>query len=253
MPKRMVFATNKGGCGKSTSTVICAEILAEIGYKVLVIDFDSQGNSTRILTQESIYKYSGDTIMEAIQAGDIRPYRLKLKENLHLVPAEDKLAVFSRYIYTARIENPFAVLKRLLAPIENEYDFIFIDVPPTLGDTVINAIVYADYILIPVDGGDLAADAMIKFIEFVETTKAEGHTNAEILGIVMTMRDKRSKYERDVVSGIKSVYGDLVFDAEIYRRTKIKEMAVEGIDLLHPSVKQYLSLVEEILERIGGK
>lgn len=250
MPVRLTFALQKGGVGKTTSTVSTAEILAAAGYRVLVVDFDSQGNATKMLTGHSIYQYSGKTIMEAIQHGDADPYIVTVKEGLDLIPAEDRLAAFSRYIYTARINNPYAVLKRLLGPIESRYDFVFIDVGPSLGDTVINAIVYADHIIVPVDMGDLAMDAMVRFMEFVDDTRAEGHTNARITGILLTMRDGRPiRYERDITEGLRSTYGDLVFKSEIRRLTKIKEIAAGGVDLEDPAMGDYISLAEEIIER----
>lgn len=250
MAIKIMYALQKGGVGKTTSTVSTAEILAAAGYRVLVVDFDSQGNATKILTGESIYKYSGSTIMEAIQSGEPEPYIIPVKEGLDLVPAEDRLATFSRYIYTSRINNPYATLKRLLEPLESRYDYIFIDVGPELGDRAINAIVYVDHIFIPVDMGDLALDAMVRFIEFVEESKKEGHTNAEITGILLTMRDGRPiRYERDITEGLRAAYGNLVFKSEIRRLTKIKEIAATGVDIEEPAMEDYISLVEEILER----
>lgn len=253
MPKRLLFALQKGGVGKTTSTVAVAETLAALGYRVLVVDFDSQGNSTKILTGNSIYKYSGRTVMEAIQQGDAVPYIVPVKNGLDLLPAEDRLSAFSRYIYTSKIANPYAALKRLLEPIEARYDFVLTDVGPTLGDTVINAIVYADHIIVPMDLGDMAMDSMVRFIEFVSETSKEGHTKAEILGILLTMRDGRSRYEREISEGTRAAYGDLVFDTEIRRRVKIKEMSATGIDLEDETMEDYLSVTEEILHRISRK
>lgn len=250
MPHRISFALQKGGVGKSSSTVAVAEILAATGYRVLVVDFDPQGNATRMLTGNSIYHYSGSTIMEAIEAGDAEPYLVGINPNLELIPADDELATFSRYIYTAKINKPYAVLKRLLEPIENQYDFIFVDIGPSLGDTVVNAIVYADHIIIPVDLGDLAMEGMIRFIEFVEETAKAGHTNASIAGILLTMRDGRVKNEKELSQDIRTMYGDLVFKTEINRRARIKEIASKGIDLKDASMLDYMALVEEIINRL---
>lgn len=249
MPKRLTFALQKGGVGKTTSTAAAAEILSAAGYRVLVVDFDSQGNATKLLTGSNIYRFSGKTIMEAIQEGNAAPYILNVRDNLDIIPAEDRLAAFSRYIYTARIDNPYAVLKRLLAPIESRYDYVFIDVGPSLGDTVINAIVYADHIIVPFDCGDLSMDALIRFMEFVEASKEEGHTSAEITGILLTMRDGRSKYERDVARGMRDAYGDLVLNTEIRRRVKIKEMSAMGINVEEEVMEDYIAAIEEIIER----
>lgn len=253
MTERIVYALQKGGCGKTTSTVATAEILASAGYRVLVVDFDSQGNASKMLTGESIYKFSGQTVMEAIQEGIAEPYIHTVKTNLDLMPAEDRLASLSRYIYTRRIDNPYGVLKRLLEPVESRYDMVFVDVGPTLGDHLINALVYADHLVVPVDSGDLAMDGLLRFIEFVEASKQEGHTKADILGIALTMRDRRSKYEKDVAAGIRGAYGDLVFDTEIGRKVRLKEMSATGMDLKDPAMEDYYKLTEEIMNRIKRK
>lgn len=251
MTQRIIFALQKGGVGKTSSTVAVAEIMAASGYKVLVVDFDSQGNATKMLTKNSIYKYSGRTIMEAIKERNAAPYIVNVKEGLDLIPAEDKLALFSQHIYTSEIKTPYAVLKRILAPIDSRYDFVFVDVGPTLGDHMINAIVYADHLFIPLDTGDFAMDAMVRFIKFANDAREKRFTKAEIGGIFLTMRDGRStKYEREISEGIRDVYGDLIFKTEIHRRVRIKEMSSEGVDVVASAMGDYLDLTEEILQRI---
>ena len=250
MARKITFALQKGGVGKTTSTVSTAEILSAAGYRVLVVDFDSQGNATKILTGNSIYQYSGKTIMEAIQEGNVEPFIETVKKGLDLIPAEDRLAAFSRYIYTAGINNPYATLKRILEPLEARYDYVFVDVGPELGDRAINAIVYVDDIIIPMDCGDLSMDAMVRFIEFVDATREEGLTNAKIAGIVLTMRDGRPLiYERDISEGVRAAYGDLVFKTEIRRRVRIKEIPAIGVDLNEAAMNDYVFLVEELLHR----
>lgn len=254
MTHRISFSTNKGGTGKSTSTAFCAFILAELGYRVLVVDMDSQGNLTRILTQNSIYTYSGHTIMEAVRNGNAKPYILPVREGLDVIPADDKLATFPRYIYTAKTDNPYAVLKRLLQPIEDGYDFVFVDVGPSLGDHKINTMVYVDRIFIPVDTADLGMDAMVRFIEFVDDSRAEGHTNAVIDGILLTMKDGRTtRYEQDIAEGLRAAYSDLVFQSEIRRRVKIKEMSANGLDIKSDAMEDYIALTEEIIKRVTGR
>lgn len=182
MAEKIVFALQKGGVGKTTSTVVTAKILAA-GYKVLVVDFDAQGNATLILTGVNYYcpfDFTGQTIMGAVEDGNVEKYIVHLTENLDLIPADDNLAVFSRYIYTADIERPSEVLKRLLSPVRAKYDFIFVDVGPELGDKAVNAIAYADHIIVPVDCGDLSMDALVRFMNFLETFQKVGHTRAEV-------------------------------------------------------------------------
>lgn len=253
MPKRITFALQKGGVGKTSSTVVTAEVLSASGYKVLVVDFDSQGNATKMLTKDSIYKFTGHTIMEAIRHGDAAPYIVTTESGVDLIPAEDNLAAFSRYIYTAQMEKPYKVLQRLLEPIESAYDFVFVDVGPSLGDTMINTLVYSDFVVVPVDLGDLSMDAMVRFINFIEETKSKGHVHSEIAGILLTMRDSRSRYERDISQGIREAYGELVFISEIRRRTKIKEFTANGVNINEPAMIDYMNFVEELIIRISNK
>lgn len=253
MPRKITFALQKGGVGKTSSTAVTAKILAAAGYDVLAVDMDSQGNLTKMLTGDSIYRFSGNTIMEAIQTGDAEPYIHRVSLHMDLIPAEDRLAAFSRHIYTSKVENPYGVLQRLLEPVEHKYDFIFVDTGPTLGDTFINSIAYVDHVIIPVDLGELAMDAMVRIIEFIEDSKKEGLTSAEVSGILLTMRDGRVRNEREISEGIRATYGDLVFGTEIRRRARIKEIASKGIDLKDASMDDYLSFVEEMIERTSGK
>ena len=94
---------------------------------------------------------------------------------------------------------------------------------------------------------------MVRFIEFVDETRAEGHTNAVIDGIFLTMRDGRTtKYERDISGGIRATYGDLVFETEIIRRVKIKEMSAAGVNVVESAMSDYMALTEEIINRTKG-
>ena len=245
-----MFASQKGGVAKTTSTGITAEILAAAGFRVLVVDMDPQGNITKMLTGNSIYKYTGETTLEAVKENNAEKYTLNIKDNLDLIPAEDRLATFSRHIYSSRAENPIKVISRTLEPVSHKYDYIFMDVGPSLGDLTINAMVYADYVIVPVDYGDFATDAISRFIEFVDASREEGNTKAIILGILLAMRDARSNYERDLAEIIRGDYGDLVFKAEINRRVGLKKMATYGVNLSDPVLEDYYAMVEELMERM---
>ena len=206
---------------------------------------------TGILIPRAAYEgYQGHYIKYAMRNAMNSEGYLEAMANLDLIPAEDHLAGFSRHIYTQKINNPFQVLQRLLEPVERNYDFVFIDVGPSLGDLMINAMVYVDQIYIPVDAGDLALDAMIRFMEFVDESRAEGHTNAVIAGVVLTMRDSRSKYEREISDGLRETFGDLVMKTEVRRLVKIKEMSSYGVDV--EKIADYIDLTEELLGK-GNK
>lgn len=254
MAYKIAVGLQKGGVGKTTTSAIMAEILSASGYNVLVMDLDSQGNSTRMLTQESIYKYSGKTILEAIKESNPKKYRVEVKENLHLLPAEDMMATYSRYIYTNKFTYPLHVLAESMQDIESEYDFIIMDLPPNMGDVVLSALVYADYVNIPVQCEAFAMEALDRFVTFVNEAKEEGHTHAEIIGILPTMKDNRSMSEKLIADTIRRNYGPLVFEHDVKRKAKIKDYALMGITMDRKTdmdaLEEYISFTENLVKRI---
>lgn len=254
MAHKIMVAIQKGGVGKSTTSVIVAEMLAASGYKVLVLDLDSQGNATQMLTKKSIYANSGNTILEAIKERDPKKYTLHPRPNIDLLPADDMLISFSRYIYQERVRNPVRTLEFAMEEIENEYDFILMDCPPNLGDIVLNAIVYSDYIIVPVNPDAFGMDALDRFVDNIKDAKEAGHTTADILGILFTLRDKRNVLERTIGDNIRERYQDLVFETEIRRRAKLKEYAFTGVSMDRKQdvdmLSDYIELTIEIIDRI---
>ena len=254
MAKRVMVAIQKGGVGKTVSTVLTSEILASAGYKVLFVDLDSQGNATQMVTQKSIYENSGNTVLEAIKEKRPDRYIIHAKENLDLLPADDMLVTFSRYIYTEKVQNPIRELDNTLSLIDSDYDFILMDCPPNLGDLVLNAIVCSDYIIIPVMSDAFGMDALDRFVENIHEAQEKGHTKAEIAGIIFTCRDMRNALERSVEESIRSQYGSMVFDTVIRRRAKIKEFALTGTSMRYKkeaeALEDYIELVKEMIERV---
>lgn len=251
---KILNGCQKGGVAKTTTTAILAEILVASGYKVLVMDLDSQGNATKMLTQRNIYEFSGNTILEAIKEADPKKYIVEVKENLHLLPAEDMLATYSRYIYTNNFRQPMHVLKDAMQDIEGEYDFVIMDLPPNIGDIALSALVYADYVNIPTQCEAFSMDAVDRFVTFVREAKEEGHTHAEIIGILLTMKDDRLMSEKLIAESIRRTYGDLVFTEDIKRKARLKAYALMGVamdkktDMI--ALEEYIHFTEELVDRI---
>ena len=251
---KIAMACQKGGVGKTTSSVILSEILAASGYRVLVLDLDPQGNSSRMMTGRSIYDFSGKTILEAMKEEDARGYAVQTKENLSIIPAEDMLSTFSRYLYTNKISNPLHVLKQTMKSIEDQYDFIIMDAPPNLGEAVLNAIVYADGIIVPAQMEPFGMEGLNRFLEFVQEAKDAGHTNCELLGILLTMKDSRTAIGKAISQNIRSRYGNLVFDTEIRLRARVKEFSLEGVQFDGrndmDALEDYIEATKEVVSRV---
>lgn len=251
---KIMVSIQKGGQAKTITTAIMAEIMAEAGYNVLVIDLDSQGNATQMLTQQSIYEFSEKTVLEAIKEGNPEKYVMKIKENLHLLPAEDMLATFSRYIYTNKFRQPMQVLKNTMEEIESNYDYILMDCPPNIGDLVLNAVVYADYCIIPAQCEAFGIDALDRFVKFLSSAKEEGHTNIELLGILLTLRESRVLSEKVIADTIRRTYGELVFQTEIKRKARIKDYALMGVTMDKKAdlnaLEDYMLFVQELINRV---
>lgn len=254
MAHKIMVAIQKGGVGKTTTTVMVAEMLAASGRKVLVLDLDSQGNATQMLTGNSIYANSGKTIFEAVKEMNPKKYILSPKENIDLLPSDDMLSQFDRYIYQEKYTNPSKTLYTALRDIESDYDYILMDCPPNLGGIVLNAIAYSDYVIAPINPDAFGMDALERFIDNVNETIEKGHSTAEVLGILFTLRDKRNSLEKTIGKHIREVYGDVVFRTEIFKRARIKEFAFTGVEIATKKdlklASDYINLVNEIIERI---
>lgn len=251
---KIMAGIQKGGVGKSTSASVISEILAASGFKVLTIDLDSQGNTTQMLTQRNIYDFSGSTIFEALKELNPNPYIVNVKENLDLLPAEDMLSTFSRYIYTSKVHSPAKVLDETVNALEKEYDFVIMDCPPNLGDIVINAISCADYIIVPVQLEPFSMDALDRFLAIVNEAKEEGYTTAKLLGIAFTMVDRRNAIGKSIGNAIREKYGSTVFNTEIRMRAKLKEFTLVGTQMSKKAevdaLQDYINLTEEMIQRV---
>lgn len=252
---KVMIGIQKGGVGKSTTTSVLGEILAASGFKVLVIDLDSQGNTTQMLSQKNIYEFSGKTILEAMKELDPNPYIYRVRERLSLIPAEDMLSTFSRWVYVnSRTSTPAEVLKQTVDNLNEDFDFILMDCPPNLGDLVINATRCADYILIPVQPEPFAMDALDRFIDLINGAKEEGYTQAEVLGIVCTMIDARNSTQKAIIEAIRNKYGNYVFRSEVRLRAKIKDFTLLGVQMDRKSdmeaLEDYIKVTEEMVNHV---
>ena len=252
MVKVIAIANQKGGVGKTTTAVNLAACLAQKGRKVLMLDADPQGNATSGLgfDKRNIKKCIYDTLINDVMMKDVLLH--SDYENLDVIPATIQLA-------GAEIELVSAIaretrLKDLLEPIQDEFDFIFIDCPPSLGLLTINALTAADSVLIPIQCEYYALEGVTKLLESMKMVKSRLNKGLDTYGVLMTMYDSRTSLSNQVVEEVQSYFGDKAFKTLIPRTVKISEAPSFGEPVItyapqNKGAKAYMNLAKEVIKR----
>jgi len=249
------FGIQKGGAGKTTTTAITAFLLAQSGKKVLAVDFDSQGNLTQFLTQRNIYDFTKQTSLEALKEQNAAPYIHSVSTNLDILPAEDLLITFSRWLYQEyRRKDVAFVLKNTLETVKDLYDFILIDLPPNLGDHTINGLTASDYAVVMLQSEPFCHDALDRYLETLQIVKNRTNPDLVLAGILTVMLDARTTLDTAILDKARNDYEDIVFNSVIKRRSRIKEFTITGLQLTtkadHDALEPYNNFVKELLERV---
>ena len=250
MGKVFVFVNQKGGVGKTTSAINIGAYIAKFGKKVLLVDFDSQGNMS------SGVGVSKDkpTVYELI-AGSASPEQAikhSVMENLDAISASIDLS--GAAIELVDEENREYFLKEALAPVRDLYDYILIDCPPSLGILTLNGLAAADAVLVPMQCEYFALEGITLLLQTVKKVQQSINPSLVIGGIFFTMYDSRTRLAQDVVMQVKSYFKDVVFNTIIPRNIRLSEAPSHGkpICLYDPScvgAKSYEKLSEEVLSR----
>jgi chromosome partitioning protein len=247
------FCVQKGGVGKTTTSAITAHLLSKES-RVLAVDFDSQGNLTQFLTQRNIYDFEGRTALEACQEKDPRPYIYRINDNLHILPAEDFLSLFARYLYDKYTGHRSLLLKETLDVVKDDYDYIIIDLPPNLGEQTVNGLSAADYAVIMLQSEPFCYDAVDRFTEFLIEAQKNANPDLRMAGILTSMLDTRASLDNGIIDRARDTYGDVVFNTTIKRRTRLKEFSVSGVlestKADRDALEQYYQFVEELKQRV---
>ncbi len=252
MGKIISLLNHKGGVGKTTSAINIGAGLVELGKKVLLIDLDPQANLTLSLG----IPRQPNTIYEALRGeSELEPFTVR--ENLDVVMSTlDLSGAEMELINEAGREY---ILKELFEPIKDDYDFIIIDCPPSLGLLTLNALGASDYVYIPLQTQFLALQGLAKIKQVVDKVKFRLNKNLEIGGVIATMYDARKILNRDVVETIKKYFGEKVFDTLIRDNVSLAEAPSQRQDIFQYSrssigATDYMNLCKEILTRIeAGK
>lgn len=251
--KIIAVANQKGGVGKTTTTVNLAVGLAQLDKKVLLIDLDPQGNATMACGADSrnLERSACELLMdecdihEAIMAFDL----------LHVVGANTDLTAAEMQMM--EYEEPQTVLKQQLEPVSSDYDFILIDCPPSLSILTVNALTAAHSVLIPMQCEYYALEGLTSLLDTIERVKQTVNPGLEIEGLLRTMFDGRNNLANDVAEQISEHFGSKVFMTVVPRNVKVAEAPSFGqsaieYDHLSRGAVAYKGLASELLRRNHG-
>lgn len=251
MGKIISLLNHKGGVGKTTSAINIGAGLVELGQKVLLIDLDPQANLTLSLGIPR-QKY---TIYESIR-GESELVPFTVKEGMDVITSSlDLSGAEMELINEAGREY---ILQELFQPVLEEYDYIIIDCPPSLGLLTLNALTTSDYVYIPLQTEFLALQGLTKIKQVIDKVRFRLNKKLQIGGVIATMYDARKVLNRDVVATIQKYFGDKVFNTLIRDNVTLAEAPAQRKDIFSYAkssngAKDYLNLCKEIMERTAVK
>ncbi|WKY79461.1 AAA family ATPase [Leuconostoc lactis] len=253
MAQIIALANQKGGVGKTTTSVNLGAALAQAGQRVLLVDIDAQGNATSGsgIDKSELERDSYDVIVDGAPLHEV----IVPTDNYDLVPATIQLS--GAEIELADKKEREYRLKAALGTVADDYDFILIDNPPALGLLTVNAFTAADAILIPVQTEFYALEGLGQLLNTIELVRQQFNPDLDIAGILLTMYDGRTNLAKQVAEEVRNYFGDKVYDTVIPRTVRLSEapsygQAIIDFDPRSVGAQVYTELAQEVLKQYGN-
>ena len=256
MSAKVICVTNqKGGVGKTTTAVNTCYYLAKDKKRTLLIDFDPQGNATSGLgIDKNDTKRLGVTMTEVISGthGLKDAIRTTKYKYLDLAPATPELA--NAEVEITNKQKKFTRLRDAINSVKDSYDYVLIDLPPSLSLLTVNGMIASDYLLLPVQTEFYALEGVAQLLESMKLVMKQANPNLKLLGVVATMYDKRTSLSLQVLKEIKKYFKDLTFKTTIPRNVRLAEAPSHGVpvgayDKFSKGAKAYKDFTKELEER----
>jgi chromosome partitioning protein len=252
MARVICIANQKGGVGKTTTAINLAAALAMRGRRTLLIDMDPQSNSSMSYLDIRTVERSLYDVLSDVQCALADVIVESNVKNLMVAPARIALAKLEAKL-VGEMDAHFR-LKDRLDPIRDDYEFVVIDCPPTLGLLTANALVASSHLLVPIQSSYFALEGTDDLLETVEKVRARANPDLRLLGVLITMHDRRTAIARDIRNQIREVFGELVFATVISKSVRLEESPAykEPIFTFAPDssgATEYYRLCEEVIDR----
>ncbi len=251
MGKIITIFNQKGGVGKTTTNVNLSAALGALGKKVLIVDCDPQGNTTSgVGINKTIVMFSLYDLL--VQDIDINEAIIKTDyENLYIIPSNVQLS--GAEIEMVNMKEREYRLKTILAEIKDDYDYIFLDCPPSLGMITINALAGSDSLIIPIQCEYLALEGVSQLVNTYKLVRKTLNKELTIEGVLITMYDRRNNLNKQVLDEIQKYFRDKVFDTIIPRNVRLAEAPSYGMPIIYFDInsvggKSYRALAKEFIE-----